>query len=160
MGGDSGEVVVVLGCRVHGDAPSEALGRRLRQARTVSEARPELSLIFSGGRRWGTTSESEAMLSWWSRYGTSCAVVCESESLTTLQNAARVAALCRARAWSHVHLVTCDFHMPRASALFRKQGLSVSTHPASSPHRGWLRFRLQLREWGARCLSPFEPRTP
>ncbi len=156
MSGSRDEVVVVLGCRVREHRPSGALTRRLARAATLSRTRPELPVILSGGRKWDGTSESQAMSVWWSREGTDAPVVLEDDSLTTLGNARCVARLCAEHGYHCVHLVTCDFHMKRATRLFRKMGLSVISHPAPSPRRPWLRFRLAIREWGARCLSPFE----
>jgi uncharacterized SAM-binding protein YcdF (DUF218 family) len=156
MGGPAKEVIVVLGCRVHKNAPSAALERRLRRAWRLSEERPELLVILSGGRKWDGRSESDVMFNWWTAQPAPHTPLCENRSLTTRQNAQQVAELCRSQGVHHVHVVTCDFHIPRAMALFRDQGLSVTAHPAASPHRGWLRFRLQLREWGARLVAPFD----
>ncbi len=147
---------MVLGCSVHEHQPRGALLRRLIQAREVSRARPELSIIVSGGKTWQGTSESRAMANWWQEEGTAAPVTTEDHSHTTWENALWVARLCQQEHYQTVHLVTCDFHMRRAASLFARRGLTVITHPAPSPQKGWLRFRKHLREWGASTLSPLE----
>ena len=153
MSGEAKEVLVVLGCKVSAGAPGAALARRLSQARLVSEQYPTLPVIFSGGRAWDGITESTAMWRWWQSFGTEAPTLQEDQSQTTLQNAREVGKLCRARGLSCVHLITCDFHMPRAAFLFKHQALTVLAHPAASPSSWGL---YSVREWGARCLSPFE----
>jgi uncharacterized SAM-binding protein YcdF (DUF218 family) len=153
MSGATKEVLVVLGCKVRAGTPSAALLRRLGHARRVSEQNPTLLVIFSGGRAWDGVKESTAMAHWWRSHGTLAPTLEEDQSQTTLQNAREVGKLCRARGTSRVHLVTCDFHMARAAFMFKHQMLAVVVHPAPSPGACGLR---NLREWGARCLSPFE----
>lgn len=157
MLGETKQIVVVLGCKVAEGAPSRALGRRLEQARDISGQYPELPVLFSGGRSWAGTSESQAMWAWWQINGTGATTLREDRSLTTLQNARETAELCRRHGISTVHLVTCDFHMARAASLFRRAGLVVIRHPAKTPARPvWARSATWAREWGARCLTPLE----
>ncbi len=153
MSGETKEALVVLGCKVTAGTPSAALLRRLGQARLVSEQHPTMLVIFSGGRAWDGMKESTAMANWWQTMGTLAPTLEEDQSQTTLQNAREVSKLCRARGLSCVHLVTCDFHMRRAAFLFKHQSLTVIVHPAPSPGSWGLRH---VREWGARCISPFE----
>src|SRR5262249_5952245 len=53
------------------------------------------------------------------------AVILETESRDTRENAVRTAAIFRAHGWRNGILVTSGSHMPRALAAFRKAGLSL-----------------------------------
>lgn len=156
MNGSARQVVVVLGCRVRDGQPSAALRRRMIQARRVSERFPELPVIFSGGRRWEGTTESEAMANWWLDHGTKAPVLRENDSQTTFENVRFVTQLCARHDFESIHLVTCDFHMARAGRLFQKAQLPFEPHPAPSPDEPLFRWRMRLREWGASLLTVCE----
>lgn len=153
------QAIVILGCRLQNGAPGGALRRRLEQGLVAHGENPELPIIMSGGKKWDGMSECAAMAEWWRRKSTSSAPVLEeNHSLTTRQNSHWVAQLSRKRGFSHVILVTCDFHMRRARRIFEDDGLRV-TPLAASHERGLSeRLRLGVREWGAILLRPFEPR--
>jgi uncharacterized SAM-binding protein YcdF (DUF218 family) len=144
--------LVVLGCRVDPEGIRGALGRRLEKARSVVEERPLGLIVFSGGKRWNGVSEAEAMRAWWEREANSWRegeLVIEEFSEDTLENAEHSAALLAERGITRIGLVTCDFHMRRATLLFEAQGLFVTPLPAEK-ERGLLeRVRLRFREWGA-----------
>tara|TARA_R110002110_G_C13470513_1_gene720866 strand:- start:106023 stop:106733 length:711 start_codon:yes stop_codon:yes gene_type:complete len=61
------------------------------------------------------------------------ALVLETASLDTHDNAVLSAALIRERNWQRVLLVTSSWHMPRAVALFKAQGIDVI--PAPTDHQ-------------------------
>jgi uncharacterized SAM-binding protein YcdF (DUF218 family) len=81
-------------------------------------------------------------------------VLRERCSLTTRDNARLSAELLRRRGTGTITLVTCDWHMARAVALFEQERLVVSPHPVPGPpparmtggHRG-------IHEWVARRLA-------
>lgn len=56
-------------------------------------------------------------------------IVTEGKSRTTAENAAYAAAICRSRGWRRPIVVTSAFHMPRAAALFAREGLDVTPYP-------------------------------
>jgi uncharacterized SAM-binding protein YcdF (DUF218 family) len=69
--------------------------------------------------------------------------VLEEGSHSTRQNAEKSAVLLHARGWERVVLVTDPYHLPRASRLFRKQGLEVTGSPVLlAPRHVVLRSRL------------------
>jgi uncharacterized SAM-binding protein YcdF (DUF218 family) len=82
----------------------------------------------------------------------------ELESLTTGHNARAVAKVFRERGWQRAALVTCDWHIPRAQALFERAGIACIPMPAASPRvsfgvRSWRSFRERVSlalEWGRR----------
>lgn len=148
------DVLVVLGCRVVGGRPSRALSRRLEKAGQFHRERPELPIIMSGGKAWDGFRESEIMRDWWVAEGYGAADLrVELDSLTTRENALRVAELCGRLGYRHIALVTCDFHMKRAGRLFVKERLLVTPLPALAERSRLERLRLAVREWGAEILG-------
>lgn len=153
----SPDAIVVLGCRVTDGRPGEALRRRLEQGVLAQGDHPHLPVILSGGRKWDGVSESAVMHAWWRASGAlSIHLVTEDSSLTTRQNAVEVARLCEKLGYRRIVLVTCDFHMARASRLFRRQGLWVTPAPAHKKRTPVEGLRLKLREWGAEILGHYE----
>jgi uncharacterized SAM-binding protein YcdF (DUF218 family) len=150
------ELIVVLGCRVDKGEPKGALERRLLKAAELSRSNPHLPVLMSGGKSWSGVKECDAMKKWWFAHAAAGSfVLTEAESETTRENAAHVAILCEQLGYRHAVLVTCDFHMSRARALFQKFGLRVTDAPSKGPRKRTTRLRLLLREWGARALDPW-----
>jgi uncharacterized SAM-binding protein YcdF (DUF218 family) len=147
--------VVVLGCQpVRGGRAGEltgALGRRLWAAREAFAAiAGDGLLIASGGRTWRGVVEADAMREALVQSGVRAqAVIRERCSLTTADNARLTAQLLRRFGRpSVVTLVTCDWHMPRAAALFAREGLSVHPAPVLGPQRATaIRWVRAGREW-------------
>jgi DUF218 domain len=143
--------VVVLGCRVRADRPSGALERRLERARTWARENgsPDL-VIMSGGKSWDGHVESEVMANWWTRRALGGAVVPERYSQNTRQNAEHTRRiLSETAADAVIHLVTCDYHMARAQAEFRRFGQASIAVPARSP-RGWFKM---LKRYGRELVA-------
>jgi uncharacterized SAM-binding protein YcdF (DUF218 family) len=65
------------------------------------------------------------------------AILLEEESRNTHESAVRVAAICRRLGIRRVLLVTDVFHMRRAIASFRAQGIDVSPIPADPWALDW-----------------------
>lgn len=79
-------------------------------------------------------------------------IVRERCSLDTRDNARFAAALLRRRGISHVALVTCSWHLPRAARAFEAAGLEVErigVEPPESPllHRLYRRERERFASW-------------
>jgi cyclophilin family peptidyl-prolyl cis-trans isomerase len=72
-------------------------------------------------------------------------IVRERCSLSTRENARFTAALLRRRGMRRVIVVTCDWHLPRALAAFRRAGLEVEGAPAPSLAIPW---RRRVVRWG------------
>lgn len=148
------DAIVVLGCRVVGGRPSRALESRLEKAGELHEEHPHLPVIMSGGKSWDGVKESQVMAGWWLARGYRTAELRqETESLTTRENALRVAELCVRLGYRHVALVTCDFHMKRAQRLFLRGPLAVTPAPVLIQRSALQRIRLAVREWGAEILG-------
>ncbi len=94
------------------------------------------------------------MARWWTEHLTPHSpVIEERQSLTTEQNARYVSEICKQLEYSHIALITCDFHMARAQRLFEKYDLQVTPVRARSYYSWTKMFKVQCREWGARLLE-------
>jgi uncharacterized SAM-binding protein YcdF (DUF218 family) len=127
-----GLVVVVLGGRVGPDAELwPAAERRVQRAVRAFHDGIAGHLILSGGRRWGSISEAEAMR----RRALELGVPAERTdlelcSLSTLENVRFSSELLRERGIDRLGLVTCDFHLARARRHFERAGFAVTALPA------------------------------
>jgi uncharacterized SAM-binding protein YcdF (DUF218 family) len=145
--------IVVLGCR---PCRGGALSRRILAGRDELIQKGGWILV-AGGRTWGGVVEADAMHAELLELGVGRSeVVRERCSLTTRGNARFSASLLRRAQASRIRLVTCDWHMPRAAALFRRQGLQVIEVPVAGPEPAALaqiyRFvheRLSGRVWAS-----------
>jgi uncharacterized SAM-binding protein YcdF (DUF218 family) len=63
------------------------------------------------------------------------AVILETKSLNTRENALNTAAIFKEHGWRNGLLVTSGNHMPRALAAFKKVGVDVTAAPADAPAR-------------------------
>ena len=149
------DALVVLGCKVTSDGPSPALLRRLSHAQFIQEEWAVPVVIMSGGKSWQGTREAVAMEQWWKRTGSrvACELVLEQTSCTTRENASCVSVLLRERQLTRVGLVTCDYHMSRATWLFRSQRVNVVRFPAAAKRSRLEKARLALREGAALLLN-------
>jgi uncharacterized SAM-binding protein YcdF (DUF218 family) len=139
--------VVILGCRVTQDGDRRALvgalSRRVATGAALVREDPRLRVVVSGGRAWGGVVEADAMAEGLRRAGVpEDRIERERRSRSTRQNARFVRALVEAR---RIALVTCDWHLPRAVALFEEHGFEVEGVPAPSPRTRW---SLWLWRWG------------
>jgi uncharacterized SAM-binding protein YcdF (DUF218 family) len=131
--------LVLLGCRIEpaGELTAAARRRALTAVRAFQDGLAPL-VIVSGGRRWFGVSEAEALSSELERRGVpGPAIVQELRSLSTCENARNVARILAERNLRSVGLVTCDWHMPRALASFRRAGISAEPISAPSPTMPW-----------------------
>ncbi len=148
--------VVVLGCRIasaSGLPLAGAAGRRARAAARVvleGDAAPDC-VVVAGGRAWPVARsrrvEADAIAEELVRAGVDEAlIVRERGSTTTRENARYATELVVTRGISRVVLVTCSWHMARATAHFRSEGLDVAAYAADPgaaglPTRAYRRVR-------------------
>jgi uncharacterized SAM-binding protein YcdF (DUF218 family) len=83
-------------------------------------------LLLSGGRRAALHMEQSLR----AQGVPEQAMLTESASDTTHQNALYSAAILERHGWRRILLVTSPLHMPRAAAAFRRQGLTVIPAPS------------------------------
>ncbi len=124
---------VVLGARVHGDGtPSPALIDRVRVGVSLLEQGRATRLLLSGGTPDARAAEAVTMARLATERGArEEQLALENESRSTFENAARCAEWLAARGENEILLVSCDFHLARATAHFRRRGITV--WPVPSP---------------------------
>jgi uncharacterized SAM-binding protein YcdF (DUF218 family) len=133
------EAIVVLGGSTHpATRPrpwvevSDAGDRVLYGVKLYKDGKAPL-LVFSGGRiDWkdGGPPEADDMTQIATVMGVPArAILQEGTSLNTYENAVNVKALLRAQDIRTVLLVTSAMHMPRAMAIFKKQGIQAIAAP-------------------------------
>jgi uncharacterized SAM-binding protein YcdF (DUF218 family) len=139
------DALIILGARVEPDGvASTTLQARVEHAVALYERGVAKHLVFSGGVGDFGASEASVAMALAVKHGVPAEVcVLEEGSHSTRQNAEKSAVLLHARGWERVVLVTDPYHLPRASRLFRKQGLEVTGSPVLlAPRHVVLRSRL------------------
>ncbi|HLT99399.1 MAG TPA: YdcF family protein [Burkholderiaceae bacterium] len=133
------EAIVVLGGSTASNRPNwfEPYDRTTTVARVDTAAELYHAdrapiIIVSGAALEGSVSEAQIMANALRQQGVPAeAIVQESESLTTYENAVYTARILKERNIDRILLVTSALHMPRAMGVFRKQ--QVDALPAGSP---------------------------
>jgi uncharacterized SAM-binding protein YcdF (DUF218 family) len=134
--------VCVLGCRTG----SKALERRARTGATAFFERSADVVIACGGRAWDGIVEADAIADVLLGSGVpAAAIVRERLSLDTYENACNAAQLLRDQ--RDVIVVTCSWHLRRATMLFEKAGLNVVSGVGAEPEGAGLFSRIY---WHAR----------
>lgn len=138
--------LAILGCR----ADSATLERRARAgSMAFKEYGPKLA-VACGGRRWAGLAEADAIARILLETGVPHdAIVRELCSLDTRDNARFAAALLARRGLDRVAIVTCTWHLPRATRLFERAGLEVVRGIGVDPPSP---TRRQRAYWAAREL--------
>ncbi len=130
------DVIVLLGGAMRGDALVGSLpdmnqqADRLVYAAALYQARKAPLLLLTGGGPPEDRTEAEQMRDILAVMGVPAdAMLLETESRDTHDNAVYSARILRDRGLRRVLLVTSSWHMRRAQALFRKQGIEVEPAP-------------------------------
>lgn len=143
-------VVCVLGCR----PGSLALARRARAARDVFITRNAPFIVACGGRSWNGRVEADELARMLRDGGVDDdAILRERTSVDTHENARHAARILEARGVRDVVLVTCSWHLPRATMLFERAGLRVVDRVGAPPPdptrlaRAWWTIRERISSW-------------
>jgi len=144
------DVVCVLGCR----PGSAALARRARAARDAFVSRRALLVVACGGREWDGRVEADELARMLVDGGVpGDAIVRERASRDTHENATHAARILAARGLNEVVVVTCSWHLPRATTLFARAGLRVVDGVGAPPpeptllQRAWWTARERVSLW-------------
>lgn len=142
--------ICVLGCR----PGSAALARRARAARDAFVDRGASLVLACGGRRSGGRVEADELARMLSDGGVpESAILRERRSLDTHENASFAARLLSPRGVREVVVVTCSWHLPRATRLFARAGLRVVAGVGAPPPdpsrlaRAWWAARERVSLW-------------
>lgn len=133
------DVAIILGGALRGPAPGrpfadlgDAADRVLYGAELFKAGKVRALLVSGGALPWLGGEEPEAetirrlLISWGVPES---AILLETRSRTTAENARGVKAMWPGLGFSSALLVTSAAHMPRALAAFRKEGLPVTPYP-------------------------------
>ena len=137
------DVAIVLGGSMgapaapgHAPGTSDAVDRVIHAARLFRTRTVGAILVSGGNLPWVAAAKPEAEYvgEFLVELGVPRqAIVLESKSRNTRENAVNSASLVHAHGWQSVLLVTSGFHMPRALASFRQAGIQAT--PASTDIR-------------------------
>ena len=136
------EYLIVLGARVRGNEPGEALMNRISAAHAYLSEHPNTVAVLSGGVHAGASlSEAECMRRILRERGIpEDRLILEAESKTTAENLRNSVRLIPSE--KTVGILTGDYHMLRAARVAAKMGYKVSRHAAVTPKD--LSFSLSL----------------
>lgn len=114
----------------------ESVDRVVDAARLYRTGKVRAILVTGGNLPWQTSAvpEGELIALFLVELGVPRGVISvETESRNTFENAENAASILRARGWGDALLLTSAFHMPRALAVFRGEGVNAT--PAVSDVR-------------------------
>lgn len=148
---------VVLGARVRPDgAASPALIDRVAVGVALLREGKAQRLLLSGGSPDGRPTEAAIMARLARELGApEDSLALETASRSTFENAARCAEWLAARGERELLLVSCDFHLARASAHFRAHGLTVWPVPSVRSLTAANRLMVTSRELAGLLRRPW-----
>lgn len=146
------QVMVILGCQVKNDGPSQLLRDRLDEALSYLDDHPDLTVVVSGGQGPDEPStEARAMADYLMEEGVEeDQILLEDQSHNTVQNFRYTAQLLEEQGYdlenTQVLVVSNGFHLTRARMLAERTGFEeVSTLAAPSSHLP-SRLKMYIRE--------------
>ena len=140
------EAVIILGCQVRGETPSQMLKRRIDAAIETLNENPEAVCVMSGGKGNGEDiSEAECMRRYLTKAGIDEArLYAEDKSTSTRENIAFSAEILeKLGIFENIMLVTNEFHQYRAYIYACRAGLKTGAHSAKTPLRNLLNYGLR-----------------
>ena len=146
------QVMVILGCQVKNDGPSQLLRDRLDEALSYLADHPDLTVVVSGGQGPDEPStEARAMADYLMEEGVEeDQILLEDQSHNTVQNFRYTAQLLEEQGYdlenTQVLVVSNGFHLTRARMLAERTGFEeLSTLAAPSSHLP-SRLKMYVRE--------------
>lgn len=156
---EKADAFIVLGAQVlPSGEPSVQLQWRLEAALEAYRAAPAPIVVSGGKGADEPRPEGEVMRDWLAAQGVPGEdILVDSTSANTLQNIRRAAGLLADRDARHVCVITSDYHLPRALAIARDQGLDASGIGSPCKQEYWAKnhFREALawvKYWGQKYL--------
>lgn len=138
------DVLLVLGCRVRGDAPEETLEMRIEAAAEYLKENKNVIAIACGGIVHDDQykSEAQAISEGLTARGVEAErIILEDKSTTTRENFINAMGIIDKMSDDklRIAMLSSEFHLLRASLLAKKCGLEVTTVPAPSPKKSKLK---------------------
>lgn len=142
--------IVVLGAGVRADGrPGKGLRRRVRHAVELYEKGYAPQILMTGGIGKHPPAEAEVAAELAIANGVPrSAILLESRSTSTWENAVFTAEICKEKGWENVLIVSDPFHLWRAERNFAKCGLPTSSSPAA--RETWQQQPLARAFWTVR----------
>ena len=145
-GGDAQEpcdYLIVLGCAVNGDTPSQMLSYRIEAAYTYLKKNPNTQCIVSGGLGKGDTiTEAQCMFDQLTARGIAAdRIWMEEQATCTKETMHNVKAVFQEKTGGipdSIGVLTSEYHLYRAQKIAADYGLTVSTVPAPTKRIGLL----------------------
>lgn len=140
------DVIIVLGAQVKEDGtPSVALERRLTAALESYREKPQVIIVCGGQGGNEPRAEGDVMCEWLLTKGVPEAdVVAETDSVNTRENLRYARTIMEERGLTQALVVTSDYHVARALALCRQEGISATGK--GSPSKPEYFIKNHLRE--------------
>ena len=142
------DVLLILGCRVKGDAPEGTLQMRVNKAAEYLKDNKNVVAIACGGvvHDDQTKSEAQAIYEGLIAQGVEKErIILEDKSTTTKENFLNAKKIIEGMGENlRVAMLSSEFHLMRAGLLAKKCGLDVTTVAAPSPKD--LRMKNYIRE--------------
>lgn len=139
MGADESEgaradCIFVPGMAVYGERkPGLGLQARLERALELWQEKRAPLIVVSGGSK-GDFNESEVMVEWLQARGVpSEAIIAESRSRSTRENAVYAAPLMRQRGIKRALIVSQSLHLPRVKICLHDEGFETLNAPCKGP---------------------------
>lgn len=148
------DAIVVLGSRVYpGGVAGPALKRRAQHALALYQQGLASHIVCSGGLGANPPTEAEVACGLMEQWGVpASALILETQSHSTEENALHTATIARERGWSALLIVSDGYHLLRATFLFEQTGLTIYASPAqitAGPMNPMERAARETREWAA-----------
>ena len=142
----SSDAIVVLGSRVKADGQaSNSLRRRATKAASLYRQGIAPFIVCTGAVGDNAPSEAQSAAQVLRSLGVpQSAILLEERSHSTWQNIVNATAICRARNWTQVVVVSEPYHLWRAQRNFRDCGIRAFPSPAENPQprsRLWMAAR-------------------
>ena len=151
------DVLIVLGAQVRPEGvPSEALRRRMTLALKLYQewATPIICCGAQGHRE--PMPEGEFMCRWLEERGVLPALLhCENHSYDTMENLRNAKVIMAEQGYENALVITSDYHVRRALAICRRNGISAGGMGSPSIKRYWLKNNArELLAWVKFYLFP------
>lgn len=143
---EKSDVLLVLGCRIHGDQPSLSLKYRLeRTLELYKEGYGELVIVSGGQGSDEIISEAKLMKEYLVDRGIPSEIIfTEEQSTSTWENINYSKTIMDQLGLKSAVVVTNDFHIYRSISMAKDAGIKATGAPA--PTVGWLKYSNRIRE--------------